>query len=230
MDPALPFRLVVATREDTEGFFARCATGRSIATYALPDVDLRLYPRNGAGLPDVYNQEIERARSDPAILVFIHDDVHICDFWWLTQLRAGLARFQLVGLCGNRRRVPRQPAWAFLDTAGTWDSHENLSGVIAHGSGIPARSLAVYGPSCQPVKLLDGLLLAARSDTFIEHGIRFEPALPFHFYDLDLCRQWETKALTMGTWSVSVVHESGGAYASEAWIAAYKTYLEKWGE
>lgn len=230
MDQELPVRIVVATREDTEGFFGRCATGRSLALRDWPDVEVRLYPRNGAGLPDVYNQEIERARTSPAILVFVHDDVHICDFWWRTQIRAGLDRFQLIGLCGNRRRVPHQPTWAHLDVNGTVDADENLSGIVAHGSGIPASCLDVYGPSCQPVKLLDGLLLAARSETFIENGVRFEPRLPFHFYDLDLCRQWDAKALTMGTWSISVVHESAGSYSSPGWAAAYKSYLEKWGD
>lgn len=34
----------------------------------------------------------------------------------------------------------------------------------------------------------------------------------------------------MGTWSISVVHESGGNFASPAWRAGYERYLAKWGD
>jgi len=48
--------------------------------------------------------------ADPAILVFVHDDVHLLDFYWPTRLFNGLAKFDIIGLAGNRRRVERQPA------------------------------------------------------------------------------------------------------------------------
>ena len=51
----------------------------------------------------------------------------------------------------------------------------------------------------------------------------------FHFYDLDICRQFESKQLKMGTWPISVIHESGGAFGTPAWQDSYKKYLEKWG-
>ena len=222
-------RFVVATRENREGFFSRTATGRSLSLYRFPYVDLFLKDQNRAGLPVVYNQAIEAAKTDPAILIFIHDDVHLCDFYWPIRVWNALKEFQLVGMAGNRRRVPNQPGWAFINTQFTCDSAENLSGVVGHGNGFPPVNLSVFGPSRQKVVLLDGLMLITHSRTLINHQIRFDERFDFHFYDLDLCRQAEAKGLKMGTWPISVVHESGGNFTSEGWQTGYRKYLEKWG-
>jgi hypothetical protein len=32
----------------------------------------------------------------------------------------------------------------------------------------------------------------------------------------------------MGTWPLSVIHESEGNFGGDAWRAAYKQYLDKW--
>lgn len=228
-------RLVVATRENREGFLQRTATGRSLAIPGrpvFPQVEVFLQEQNSDGLSVVYNRAIEAARRDPAVLVFIHDDVHLCDAYWAEQALAAVETFHVAGLAGNRRRVPKQPSWAFIDEAFTWDQRENLSGMVGEGKGFPPRSFGYYGPSRQAVKLLDGLMLIARSETLLSHDIRFDERFAFQFYDMDFCRQVEAKGLTLGTWPISVVHESNGeaGYASEAWRMAYRVYLQKWGE
>jgi GT2 family glycosyltransferase len=86
-----------------------------------------------------------------------------------------------------------------------------------------------FGPSGVEVKLLDGLLLAADSATLIGNGLRFDEQFAFHFYDMDFCRQAELKGLRMGTWPLSVVHESGGAFGSQGWRDGYERYLRKYG-
>ncbi len=83
---------------------------------------------------------------------------------------------------------------------------------------------------CKEVKLLDGVLLIARSSTLLDHDLRFDPTFSFHFYDLDFCRQAELKGVKMGTWSISVIHESHGNFQSEAWRQAYSRYLAKYGD
>jgi GT2 family glycosyltransferase len=221
-------RFVVATREDRDAFFARTATGRSLALYRFPFVELNLCERNTEGLPRFYNRAIETAAKNPAILVFIHDDVHLCDFYWANRISNALRHFQIVGVAGNKRRVARQPSWAFSDECFTWDAPENLSGVVAHGTGFPPHNLSAFGPPAQQVKLLDGVLLISESRTLIEHNLRFDERFSFHFYDLDFCRQAESKNLKMGTWPLSIVHESGGRFGSDAWKLAYQSYLEKW--
>jgi hypothetical protein len=222
-------RLVCATRCARRDFFARTALGRSLAVFPLPIVELVLFDNNTTGLPILYNKAIRDCASDPAVLVFLHDDIYLCDFFWPLHVFTGLQAFDIIGLAGNRRRLPGQPAWAFIDTNMTWDSFENLSGVVAHGKGFPPVDLNIYGAPGQPVKLLDGLLLAVRSQALLAHALEFDERFDFHFYDLDFCRQAEVKNLRMGTWTISAVHESGGNFSSTAWRDGYARYLDKWG-
>jgi glycosyl transferase family 2 len=220
-------RIVCATRETQEGFATRTALGRSLALYS-PLYELRLFPRNSLGLPRVYNTAIREAAADPAILVFTHDDLHLLDFYWPTRIINGLAKFDVLGLAGNRRRVPRQPAWRFVDESFTRDDRDNLSGVVAHGKNWPAEYISAYGPPGHEVKLLDGVMLAARSDTLLAKNALFDEAFDFHFYDLDFCRTAELRGLTMGTWGISVMHESNGVFGTPEWRRGYERYLSKW--
>jgi len=227
-DVSTKFRIVCATRETRERFFSATALGRSLAIYRYPFVELRLFPNNSVGLPVVYNTALRESLSDPAILIFVHDDVHLCDFFWPSHLFAGLGQFDILGLAGNRRRVPNQPAWGFIDLNFTWDQPENLSGIVGHGKGFPPDHLSVYGPPCQEVKLLDGVMLVTRSETLLRKRVSFDERFDFHFYDLDFCRQAELQGLRMATWPIAVIHESGGHFGTEVWRSAYAKYLDKW--
>src|SRR5262245_5525184 len=74
-------RFVIATRASREGF-AATAIGRSLALNRYDFVQIRLFEENKRGLPEVYNLAIEEAKSEPAVLVFVHDDVHLLDYFW----------------------------------------------------------------------------------------------------------------------------------------------------
>ncbi|HEX5458626.1 MAG TPA: glycosyltransferase [Steroidobacteraceae bacterium] len=193
-------------------------------------VELRLFAGNAAGLPSVYNTAIDESAADPAILLFIHDDVHLCDFHWTETLNEALEQFSVVGVVGNRRRVARQPGWRFLDERFTRDRRENLSGTVGHGRGFAAERIDVYGPSRQQVSLLDGVMLAARSETLHAKTLRFDERFDFHFYDLDFCRQAERAGISMGTCPISLIHESKGSFGGESWRRGYERYLDKWNE
>jgi hypothetical protein len=228
-------RVVTATRLSQKDFFASAPLGRSLPVYrTFPKrqmIELRLFADNQEGLSSIYNTAIEESTSDPAILMFIHDDVYLSDFYWSQHLHEALAHFDLVGLAGNRRRVPRQASWMYLDDQFTRDHHDNLSGVLGHGDPFPnLRQLSVYGEPGLEVKLLDGVMMAVRSQTLIERELRFDPRFKFHFYDLDFCRQAELRNIRMGTWAISVVHASAGTLGVESWRAAYGDYLAKYGE
>ncbi len=223
-------RIVCATREDREGFLTRTATGRSFALLQHPGLELSLQERNSEGLPAIYNRAIDAARNDPAILVFVHDDVILSDLFWTEHLYAALTHFHVVGVAGNARRVPRQPGWAFVDLNFTWDEAAFLSGALGHGQGFPPDVVSYYGPSHREVKLLDGCLLVAYSQTLIDRGVRFDERFSFHFYDMDFCRAAERAGLKMGTWPISVVHQSGGRFNTPEWNAAYRDYVAKWND
>jgi hypothetical protein len=226
----LKIKLVIATRESENNFFVKTATGRSLAFNKPSFIELKLFANNSRGLPSVYNEAIKECAENPATLVFAHDDLHILDYLWYSRVKEGLSNFDIVGLAGNKRRVPKQPSWAFVDSKFTWDVRDNLSGIVGHGKGFPPSNLSVFGPPRQKVKLLDGLLLAVESETLIKNNLFFDENFNFHFYDLDFCRQAEQKELSCGTWDLSLIHESGGSFGSEGWRMAYQRYLEKWKE
>lgn len=225
----MKIRLVIATRQNEKDFYLKTATGRSL--FFKPSfIDLRLFTNNKEGLPSLYNKVIKDSRNDPATIIFAHDDLHILDFFWCSRIKEGLKNFDVIGLAGNKRRVPKQPSWAFIDDKFTWDNFDNLSGVVGHGSGFPPSNLSIFGTPRQKVKLLDGLLLAVESETLIKNELFFDEQFNFHFYDLDFCRQAEQKNISLGTWDLALIHESGGNFGSADWSVAYQKYLSKWGE
>lgn len=220
------FRFVVATREKAEDFATKTMTGRMLAFYNYPFVEVALYAENTTGLSTIYNLEIEKAKDNPAILVFAHDDIYLTDFYWPNQILNGLKRFDVLGVAGNKKWTPGQPSWAFKEIKDgklIWDDKENLSGIVAHGDYFQPKNLSKYGPTGQPVELLDGLILIADSKKLIETGVRFDEQFDFHFYDLDFCRTARNSNLRLGTWGISVIHQSGGGFGSESW----KTMLLK---
>jgi len=225
----MKIKLVVATRLSREDFFVKTATGRSLGFNAPSFIDLHLYPNNTRGLSSIYNEVILECKDDPATLVFAHDDLHLLDFFWFFRVIDGLENFDVVGIVGNRRRIPKQPSWAFVDENFVWDKYENFSGVIGHGKGYPPH-LDIFGLPRQRVVLLDGLFLASHSKTLLENKLFFDERFDFNFYDLDFCRQAEMKDLSCGTIDLSLIHESEGVFGSKEWRASYQTYLEKWGE
>ena len=223
-------RIVCATRADREGFFSSTALGQSLTLHRPQGVEVRLFPNNEQGLPSIYNTAIAESAQERLALLFVHDDVFLCDFHWAAGLREALTTYDIVGLAGNRRRLPGQPGWGFIDEKLTLDKRVHLSGAVAHGQGFPPESIDVFGPSKQKVVLLDGVFIAARSEALQSKSVRFDERFDFHFYDLDFCRQAEQSGLTMGTWPISVVHQSRGAFVSDGWRRGYDTYLEKWGD
>lgn len=227
-DTALPVRLVCATRLNQAQFFAQSLLGQSLKMIRKTEhIELMLFVENQAGLPSVYNKAIALSRQNPAILVFIHDDVLVPDLFFSRQIRAGLDRFDLIGVAGNTRRSPGQPAWLFKDIQLTWD-WPHLSGAIAHGNALPPTNVSYYGPTATSVKLLDGVLLAVSSHTLHAHELQFDERFAFHFYDMDLCRQAEAAGLSMGTWPITLIHGSGGKFGGDPWRAGYASYMAKW--
>ena len=224
--------IIAATRETRESFPVVTSLGKTLPIYAQYGIKSRIFYENTRGLPACYNQSIEEITDEDEILLFLHDDVFLSDFFWIKRLISALKLFSLVGVAGNRRRQPGQPAWAFSGIHPTertfqWDDRRYLSGIVGHGDGFPCR-ISMFGPDEQECLLLDGVLLGARKKTFSAHGIRFDPTFKFHFYDIDICRQFEKAGLKMGTASISIIHKSAGSFGSPEWALGYEAYLKKW--
>ena len=229
-DNELPIRLVTATRGSIQQF-DQTLLGKTIKSSSLLfDLEVYVAAENSQSMGQIYNQVIELSRQDPALLVFVHDDVLITDFHWGQTLRSGLRQFDVVGLAGTTRRRPRQPSWCMINAELTEpEDHQYLSGIVAHGQTLPPNNIGVFGPVGRRCQLLDGLFLAVNSQTLNMNHIRFDETFDFHFYDLDFCRQIESKKLTMGTVAISAVHGSTNPY-TDNWHQMYRKYLDKWQE
>ena len=100
---------------------------------------------NADGLPRFFNAHItEENRSK--ILLFTHDDVWIDDYFVVDRLQAAVNTFDLVGVAGSTRRLPRQPAWWYINEQFEWEDRSYLTGAIAHGSGASGE-VSNYGPA-----------------------------------------------------------------------------------
>jgi GT2 family glycosyltransferase len=221
--------IVSATRLPEDAFWQKSALGVSLRRLKK---DTRLVARlsfaNRQGLPDIYNARI-LAPDSQDLLVFMHDDVWIDDCFLADRVIDGLQQYDVIGVAGNRRRLPRQPAWAFVDARFSWDDKANLSGAVAHGKN-PFGAISFFGPTPSDCELLDGVLLAARKSALQAAGVRFDPRFEFHFYDMDFCRSARQQGLRLGTWPIGLTHQSGGAFGSEGWNEKYRQYLEKWND
>lgn len=229
-------RMVSATRATGDDFPTATLLGRSLELWRRRfPLELSLYVENQTGLPILYNLEIERALAegdDDLILAFLHDDVTLLDFFWPETLATWTRTFDIVGLAGNVSRAPFQPTWGHVRTPDGGlgpDDMANLCGAVGCGESFPSH-IGYYGTPGRECRLMDGLFMAARVGVFRRSGLRFDPRFPFHFYDMDLCRQAELLGVRMGVAPISALHASGGNYGGTRWLDTYNDYLAKWGE
>lgn len=217
-----------ATRLPAQRFWHETALGQSLQRLQpmLPAPKVSVAFDNRTGLSTVYNRVIDAAPAG-ALLVFVHDDVWLDDHFFTQRVIEGLAQYDAIGVAGNKRRVPGQPGWPFIDTKFTWDERAHLSGSVGHGK-TPFGRVSHFGPAPADCELLDGVLIAARADALKEKGVRFDERFAFHFYDLDFCRSARQEGLRLGTWPIGITHQSGGAFGTPAWQQAHALYLEKW--
>lgn len=219
--------IISATRLSEDEFWERSALGISLRRMqGDPRLSSRICYSNHRGLPELYNHCIHADNSEE-ILVFVHDDVWMDDYLLADRIIDGLKQYDIIGVAGNRRRVSRQPSWCFVDIDFTWDERPHLSGAMGHGQQ-PFGEVNYFGATPAPCELLDGVFLAARTATLREHKVLFDPRFDFHFYDLDFCRTARQAALRLGTWPISMTHQSGGGFGNAAWRRGYDVYLEKW--
>jgi GT2 family glycosyltransferase len=219
--------IISATRLSENDFWNSSALGISLRRMAH-ETRIKAYIAfaNKRGLPEIYNAQITTASSE--ILIFIHDDVWIDDYFLAERVMDGLKQYDLIGVAGNRRKVPNQPAWAFVDSKFTWDDRIHLSGSVAHG-GNPFGAISFFGAVPSDCELLDGCFLAAKTSALKANNVYFDPRFDFHFYDMDFCRTARQNDLRLGTWPISLTHQSGGAFGSSQWQQKYRVYLDKWG-
>ena len=222
--------VVSATRFRKKEFWEKSPLGLSLKRLS-GDERLKSFIafENRRGLPEIYNARIN-AKNDRDVLIFVHDDVWLDDYFLADRVIEGLSVYDIIGVAGNRRRSENQPAWAFnaiVDRSLTWDDRANLSGGIACGV-YPCGNVNFFGSAPAECELLDGVFLALKKENILDKGILFDPLFDFHFYDMDFCRSARAKELRMGTWPICMTHQSPGAFNTEAWYQKYLVYIDKW--
>ena len=219
---------VTATRWSKPEFELRAPLSPSLTpVHEVTPLELRVFANNTRALAWSYNQVIDAAEPND-VLVFVHDDVVVDDWMLGWRLQEALLHFDVVGVAGNRRRQSEQTTWLMLPHTNQWDM-AYVSGLIMHGSA-RRKALTFFGSTPAKVKLLDGVLLAARAGRLQTQRVRFDPQFDFHLYDLDFCRTAQAAGLSMGTWPLAITHASGGGgYFSPEWQRNADAYLKKWG-
>lgn len=229
--PALrKVRVVCATRLDEKAFWKTSALGRSLAIWRQDHrLSFEIAFSNGVGLPTLYNAALDKANLDEA-LVFVHDDVWLMDGRWVDKVLLALGRFDVVGVSGNRRRVPGQQFWLTAGPAGESTPFDipYVSGAVYHGTDPQHASVTVFGPTPAACELLDGLFLAMRADLARRWRVRFDERFTFHFYDMDFCRSARKAGWRLGTWPIDLVRQGGGGGFKAAWREALQVYQSKW--
>ncbi len=227
--------VVTASRVPPGAFYTQTALGRSVQTMRRRGARIRVMAicNNQLPLAHAYNRVLTSTDPD-SMVAFIHDDVTLHDWHLNVHLHAALEHYDLVGVAGSKILHPRQPSWAFPARIGQWAKPGELLGSVGHdttqqpntSSGF--HGLSRYGAPKGAAVLLDGVFLACHVKTLTAHGLRFDPDLPFHFYDLDLCRQALSASLRCGVWPLAITHHSGGRFQSPEWQRCYQHYLNKW--
>ena len=223
--PSPPLVVIAATRLEEDDFRRETLLGRSLERPSHSQYGRCISHAHHAPLADADNRGLEQAVDD-TMVVFCHDDVWLGDDPLEPALTEALNHFDLVGVVGNSRRSPGQQAWWLNPADGSRD-HPHVVGQIKHGSP-EAALLQAYGPSPAPAALLDGAFLAGRAAVLREAGLRFDPLLPHHFHDLDLCRSAEQAGLRLGVWPLDLIRSSSGSAFSSAWKASLLIDRHKW--
>jgi glycosyl transferase family 2 len=224
---AAGIKLVTGTRLAEPDFWKEAPLAHSLHRLADPRLNTAISFSNTEPLPVIYNRAIE-LRDEADVLVFMHDDIWIDDYYFTERILSGLSQFDVIGLAGTRKRRPGQRAWSFVTDPAVRDDPQFLSGRIAQGDH-PWGRIWYWGPVPTQCELLDGVLLATRAAVLRDRGVRFDPQFPFHFYDMDFCRTATQSGLRLGTWPICVTHRANAdSFASVSWNECCGKYLAKW--
>ncbi len=149
-DEQLVVEVVSATRMTEEAFWRDSALGQSLQQHMAKDgcISAQVVFENRRGLSEIFNARIAQA-PDNALLVFVHDDVWLEDANFTENVLAGLSQFDVIGVAGNKRRLPKQPAWAFINTNFVWD--DKSTSVAKWGMGNRLMVKCLITAQCQPL-------------------------------------------------------------------------------
>jgi len=162
-----PFYLASVTRLPASEFDRGSLLGRSLNAIP-PNLRPKLYLRvdnrgpQAMGLSEAYNQVLDQLPNQ-GIVLFVHDDLYIHDWFVGQRLEEALQIYDLIGLAGATGVAPNQPGWLHqIDSLGSIQRQsQGLSGI--NNVYDPTFPIPVtFGPAPMACELLDGVFLAAK--------------------------------------------------------------------
>jgi hypothetical protein len=185
--------------------------------------DYYFFEGNRRGLPECYNEYLDRLAGTDRILVLVHADVTIADVFVQEKLTDAAKTFNIVGLAGSSKfdlhvQTPHY-AWP------VWP-RECLSGAVEQVGDNGLTAWFYLGPTPRRCVVMDGLFLAI--DMLTIGPVRFDPRFTFHLYDIDFCLTAHFANLVLGTTNVYVQHASAGSYTTPAYRQALQEFRAKW--
>lgn len=224
--------VVTATRENTiQDFKSNTLLGQSLGIHTYFDIELQCYNNNTNGLSKCYNDAIKKNINEDKILVFVHDDIALLDYYWPLRIIESLEKFDISGIAGNIRHEINFPSWAHSHSDGKnviWDDDKNLSGCMLHSDTWPPKIVTVYGEPHKEVVNLDGAFIACSTKTLRNFNLTFDEQFEFHFYDADFCKAAHKKKCKLGTFPLALMHSGKGRMDTLEYRTGYLKYNEKW--
>jgi len=212
-----PLFFVSASREAKEG------TPLWVSLQALGIREYQFFENNRRGLPECYNECLDKMAGSDRILVLAHSDLTLADVFVREKVNQALTVFDILGVVGSAtfdiRKATEHYAWRI------WPP-EQLSGAVEHGFGREATQWCVFGPAPRRCVILDGMFLAI--DLRSIGNVRLDPQFTFHLYDLDFCLTAHLAGRLLGTTNVYLQHLSAGQYTSEPYRRSLGEFRAKW--
>ena len=115
----LSIHIVSASRCSPEDFAQESLLGRCLTRPEHKAYKSTIHCSNHESLAITYNSAIESS-PPTTVLVFCHDDVDLGAEHLGSQLQEALARFDVVGVCGNQRHQSGQVARWLGPSSGQW--------------------------------------------------------------------------------------------------------------
>ncbi len=226
--------VVTATREKTiEDFKTNTLLGKSLNIKTYFDIELICFTDNSNGLSKCYNEAIRQSENTEKILVFVHDDVALLDYYWPLRVIEALNTYDIVGVAGNTRHENNYPSWAHNRVENgriVWDDDKYLSGSMLHDSNWPPKIVSIYGDLNKEVVNLDGVFLAMSTNLISKKNLSFDERFKFHFYDADFCKSAVNKECSLGTFPLALLHAGKGDMNAPEYIDAYREFYRKYND
>ncbi len=228
-------RIITATQLTEKDFYTHTRLGASLLNISF-DKEIycnAVFGNSGEaarGLSEIFNLFID-AQYAHEILLFVHDDVSIDDYFIRQRLNDALQHYDVVGVAGNIDADDNDVSWYFKPAADDQSLEkietEKLSGAVAHAQA-ERKAVNYYGPSPASCQRLDGCFIAINTEKILRARLRFDERFRFHFYDLDFSRSCHEAGLKVGTWPIAITHASGGSFGTTVWLESCRDYVIKW--